>query len=53
MFARLGFKTWTVGVDWLAWSPGLVPIRNRVIGREQTRQDHPWLWAQFTGFRGV
>lgn len=50
MFARLGFNTWNVGVDWVAWPPGLVPIRRRVIGREQTRQDHPWLHVTFTGF---
>lgn len=51
MFARLGLKTWAVGVDWIAYSPRLVPIRNRIIGQAQTGQDHPWLHASFTGFR--
>lgn len=50
MLRRLGLKHWAVGIDWVAWSPELVPVRNRVIGREQTHQDHPWLWVSFTGF---
>lgn len=50
MFARLGLKTWSVGVDWIAYHPRLVPLQRRVIGRDQTGQDHPWLHATFTGF---
>lgn len=50
LFARLGLRTWSVGVDWFAWSPGLVLVGQDVIGREQTRQDHPWLRARFSGF---
>lgn len=51
VFARHGLKSWAVGVDWIAYHPSLVPIGNQVIGRAQTGQDHPWLWAKFTGFR--
>lgn len=50
LFARLGLKTWSVGVDWLAWSPQLVLVGQDVIGRDKTRQDHPWLVGRFSGF---
>lgn len=50
LFADLGLKTWAVGVDWFAWSPQLVLVGSDVIGRDQTRQDHPWLLARFSGF---
>lgn len=51
VFRRLGLRTWCVGVGWLAWSPRLVPLRQEVIGRDRTRQDHPWMFKAFTGFR--
>lgn len=50
VFARLGFKTWAVGVDWIAYHPRLIPTHNAVIGKSETGQDHPWLHASFTGF---
>lgn len=50
LFADLGLKTWSVGVDWFAWSPELVLVGSDVIGRDKTRQDHPWLLARFSGF---
>lgn len=50
MFARLGLRTWNVGVDWVWWSPELVCVARDVFTREQTRQDHPWLRARFSGF---
>lgn len=50
VFARLGLRTRAVGVDWVAWSPELVLVDFAQLGREQTRQDHPWLRATFTGF---
>lgn len=50
VLGRLGLRTWTVGVDWVAWSPELVAVDKTVIGRDKTRQDHPWLSVTFTGF---
>lgn len=50
MFARLGLRTWSVGVDWVWWHPQLVMVDQRVYGRDRTRQDHPWLRAAWTGF---
>lgn len=50
VFGQLGLRTWAVGVDWVAWSPELVCVDREVIGRDRTRQDHPWLRATFTGF---
>lgn len=50
-FARLGLKTWAVGIDWVAWHPALVIVDRKVISREQTRMDHPWLVTRFEGFR--
>lgn len=47
MFRRLGFETWSVGIDWLAWSPALVPTDRRIIPRGRNGQDHPWLWMSW------
>lgn len=50
VFARLGLRTWSVGVDWVWWTPRLVLVDRKVYARDQTRQDHPWLRASWTGF---
>lgn len=51
MFDRLGLKTWSVGVDWIAWHRSLVPVNRRVIEPSQNGMDHPWLVIDLEGFR--
>lgn len=49
VFGRLGLKTWSVGVDWIAWHKDLIPVDRAVIA--DNGQDHPWLSIDFEGWR--
>lgn len=49
LFDRLGLRTWSQGVVWIAYPRSLVLTGMRVL--EDNGQDHPWLVADFEGFR--
>lgn len=43
VFAKLGLSYRVEGLDWIAWSDGLLLVHWRVIPTSENGQDHPWL----------